>query len=72
MERLEELMATRKRRAHSLRTNVAHDRLIEYQGKVMIAKVCSASLTNGIKSLSCMTLSKNAHPNCGKVKLESS
>ena len=44
MERLEELMAKRKWRAHSLRTNVAHDNLIEYQGKVKIAKVCSASL----------------------------
>ena len=37
-------MAKRKWRAHSLRTNVAKDDLIEYQGKVRIAKVCSASL----------------------------
>ena len=44
MEKLEELMAKRRWRAHSLRTNVANDDLIEYQGKVRIAKVCSASL----------------------------
>ena len=44
MDELEEQLSKRRWRVHSLRTNVAPDNLLEYQGKVKIAKICSHSL----------------------------